>query len=381
MTIRLAGPNDFEAAITEIGDADRVAVDTEFHAEGRFLPELFLLQVRVPSGNTWMFDAKGDGGIRRLGPVLCGRPWVLHAGQQDLRILQAWFGALPDVVYDTQIAAGLLCERYPEGYASLVHRYLGSTIEKVERLSDWSARPLRPEQLAYAAADVQLLFALWDRLVEDLTALDRLSVVQAACADRLPPASPKTAAPSWRNLMAVPALDDPSVKALEALAAWRRTQAVDNNMPERSVLGDGLMIQLSRARPDSIRALRANRRMPKSVVRRHGEAIVGVMRAVAADPAPAPLVARFRTPEWRRLDWLDCFAQCLARDESWSANLVLPRPLLAELACATPLDRESLDARLGWRSALAGAQLWEAMAGQVTLSFGADVARGPAVRE
>ena len=162
MPICLARPKDYPAAMREIARAEWVGLDTEFHAERRWLPRLFLLQVQVPGGTTWLFDPLEDGGIRPLGDLLCERPWVVHAGHQDMRILHAWFGRLPEVVLDTQIASGLLGLHYPQGFSSLVHERLGREVEKREQLSDWSRRPLDQKQIDYAAADVVLLEPLWE---------------------------------------------------------------------------------------------------------------------------------------------------------------------------------------------------------------------------
>jgi ribonuclease D len=374
MNVRLARTSDLPAAIAEIAAAPRVGIDTEFHAEGRWIPELFLLQVHIPGGTTWLFDAKASGGIRSLGEVLCSRPWVLHAGNQDLRILSAWFGGLPDVVLDTQVAAGLLCERFPEGYASLVSRYLDRVVEKQQRLSDWSVRPLTSAQIDYAAADVLLLFDLWEAMEQELQAQGRYSVVEAACTARrakvLDPPGPEEA---WRALHAVPALDDDSLRTLKALAAWRRRLAVDRDSQERSVVGDGLLVQLSRARPRSVSDLRGNRRMPKSVVRRFGEDICSIVREVADNPPEAPKTARYRTPSRRRLTWLECLARGLGRDGGWAHALVLPTLMLEDLALNPPADREALASLLEWRDALVGDDLWAALTGGIALSLGSDV--------
>ena len=373
MSVRLARPRDFTEAIAEIDSAPHVGVDTEFHAEGRWIPQLFLLQVHVPGGTTWLFDPLVDGGIRTIGDVLCGRPWVVHAGHQDMRILHAWFGRLPEQVLDTQVAAGLLCERFPEGYASLVQRYLGSLVEKKQRLSDWSARPLTEAQIDYAAADVLLLFDLWERLESDLRQRGRLHLVQEACRERRA-AALQTAGDgeAWRGLNAVPALDDDALKAVRALSVWRRRLAIDRDSQERSVIGDGLLVQLSKARPATLAELKANRRMPKSVVRRYGADIVRVV-GEASSQTGVPLVARYRTAEWRTLAWLECYAQALGREGSWASDLVLPRRLIESLATRPPRRREELTERLGWRDELVGDQLWAGMAGEVALGLDGDV--------
>ena len=72
------------------------------------------------------------------------------------------------------------------GYYSLAataHRWLGVVVPKDEQISDWLARPLRAEQLAYAAQDARVLLPLHAAL--DLAVaeagLERISRIEADC--------------------------------------------------------------------------------------------------------------------------------------------------------------------------------------------------------
>ena len=68
--------------------------------------------------------------------------------------------------------------------ASLAERLAGARLAKGDRLTDWTRRPLRPEQRAYAAADVEYLFTIHDALIERLTAAGRLEWALDECAER-----------------------------------------------------------------------------------------------------------------------------------------------------------------------------------------------------
>ena len=57
MSHRTARPDDVRAFLDELRRCTRIAVDTEFHAERRYLPQLHLVQIQVDGGRTWLFDA------------------------------------------------------------------------------------------------------------------------------------------------------------------------------------------------------------------------------------------------------------------------------------------------------------------------------------
>ena len=89
-----------------------------------------------------------------------GRVKVVHAARQDLEVLYLAGGRVPLPVFDTQIAAALVGLAPQIGYAELVARQLGHSIDKGQTRTDWSRRPLTAEQLAYAADDVHHLLEL-----------------------------------------------------------------------------------------------------------------------------------------------------------------------------------------------------------------------------
>ena len=64
----------------------------------------------------------------------------------------------------------------------LLERVLKVQIRKDQTYTDWTRRPLKPEQLAYARADVAHLLALHDRLRADLERRGRLAWVDGGAA-------------------------------------------------------------------------------------------------------------------------------------------------------------------------------------------------------
>ena len=117
--------------------------------------------------------------LEPLGEVLDGPGLVvMHAAGQDLEVMLRECGTVPRRMFDTQIAAGFLGMRSPS-LAALHERILGMRLGKGDRLTDWLRRPLEPNQLAYAASDVEHLLEIYDALVADLEARSRTEWAEA----------------------------------------------------------------------------------------------------------------------------------------------------------------------------------------------------------
>jgi ribonuclease D len=95
---------------------------------------------------------------------------VMHHAMFDLRFLVHRWQATPSHVVCTKIAAKLV---HPDAnadeysLAALVRRYFGVTLDKGQRLSDWTTGTLDASQLRYAADDVRYLWALYERLDDE----------------------------------------------------------------------------------------------------------------------------------------------------------------------------------------------------------------------
>lgn len=355
-----------------IRQAPRVAVDTEFHAERRYHPHLYLLQVGLPDGTVFLLDPEIEGVIEGVVDALRETPWIVHAGRQDLRILAPILGGLPDSILDTQIAAGLLAPRFPASYASLVETWLGRSLDKASTLSDWSRRPLRPEQLQYAADDARLLPELWATLAAALGERGRLELAEAACADAraeaITPADPDDA---WRDLAARQVVDGPGLAVLQELCAWREALALEEGTPARSVLSDGLVVDLARRRPTTVNRLLSNRRFPRRVAKRLGDELIERVQRAAARPEWGwPRVVRPQSDEERALHFLQLALETAGARDGWSRRLVAPDLLLEDILLHDlPRDVSPVERLAPWQRALAGDALEAAVSGSASVNL------------
>lgn len=78
---------------------------------------------------------------------------AIHNAGFDAVKLERHYGIRTSPVHDTMLAARRSGEKGCS-LKDLVGRHLGIALDKTEQRGDWSVRPLRPEQLRYAALDV-----------------------------------------------------------------------------------------------------------------------------------------------------------------------------------------------------------------------------------
>lgn len=382
MATRLATAADVPVLRDLIARAPRVAVDTEFHAERRYVPRLLLVQVALPGGDTWVIDPLVPGLLSELAEPLRGTDWIVHGGQQDMRLLHAALGGLPSRVLDTQIGAGLLAPDFPAGFATLVTRWLGIVVDKSATLSDWSRRPLTPAQLDYATRDAELLPPLWDRIEGALRAKGRLDACLAACdearrAELDPPADDAL----WSAIHGATNLSRADAAVAQELAAWRERIARETDQPARSVLSDGLLLDLARRRPVDAGSMLTNRRFPKAVAKRYGEELAECIRRAASRPEWAwPRFVRGGSTQAAQVRFLGLWAEIHGRDTGLSPQLVLPRERLeAVILGGSPVEGPDLRAILGdWRADLIAAPLARALRGEIALRLARDGVRADA---
>lgn len=107
---------------------------------------------------------------------------VFHHAAFDLRFMAWSWRVQAQRVACTKVLSKIVNPAAPHDQHSLkplLERYLGVRITKDEQRSDWATSILRAEQVAYAAADVRHLVALFDLMTERAQAL---GVWELACA-------------------------------------------------------------------------------------------------------------------------------------------------------------------------------------------------------
>jgi ribonuclease D len=370
----IADPAELDQLIDRLVAADRYALDTEFHRERTYWPQLALVQV------AWAASGTSPAGVALIDPlevdvapfarVLDGSgTMVAHASDQDLEVLERACGTLPKHLFDTQVAAGFL----GHGSASLTALaavFLEVRLPKGDRLTDWSARPLSPGQLRYAAADVAHLLDLTDAISARLVAGGRLGWAEEECAGVLTrqfgPGDPQRA---WWKLRDSRQLRGPARGVAQEVAAWRELRARETDQPVRFVLPDLAVQAIAHSQPSTSPALRQIRGLDSRHLR--GPVPEQILAAVDKGrrlPEGALQLPPVEEPE-RGMKPAVALAAAwvaqLARDQKIDASLLATRNDLVGYLRSESTSRLAQ----GWRASMVGQPLARLLHGDAALAF------------
>jgi ribonuclease D len=275
-----------------------VTVDTEFMRERTYWPELCVVQL-AGEAEVAVVDALAPGlDLGALGALLADTAVekVFHAARQDIEIFVLRFGDVPRPLFDTQVAAMVAGFGDQVGYDSLVSAVTGGHIDKAHRFSDWSARPLSPAQISYAAADVTHLRRVYEHLRVRLDKEERLAWVAEEMALLSEPATyhpdpellwerlrPRT---SNRRMLGV----------LRAITAWREREAQRANIPRNRMLKDETLLEIAATAPETPEQLARARGITRGFAEgRIGSSLLAAVadaKALPEDALPAAPTAR-----------------------------------------------------------------------------------------
>ena len=364
--------SELRAVVDALLEEPRYALDTEFHRERSYRPEVALIQIAWPGGLALIDPLAVEVGC--MAEVLAaGGLMVAHAATQDLEVLEQSCGVVPGRIFDTQIAAGFVGGGTP-ALASLYEAEIGWRPPKADRLSDWLIRPLKKTQLDYAASDVVHLLEIHDKLSARLHSMGRQSWAEEEF-DLLLERSRRMnrAEDAWSKLKDVGHLRRRDLPVLRAVAMWRENRAAQINQPVRHVMSDMIIVSIARAAPRTVSDLAQVRGVGGGVAQ--GRLGRGILQAVT-EGLESDWLPPQRPPH--RNDALKRLRPAIGLVSSWVGQLARERliepSLLATRADIEALIRGDTDARLlqGWRSELVGEPIRRLVAGEAALALDGD---------
>jgi len=269
-----------EKAKKAVRAAALVALDTEYDSFRYFHEKLCLIQVQT-GAKTWLLDPLAGLDISFLGEVLAdpGVLKILHAGDNDIRILKRDYGFAFNNIFDTHRAALLLGFRLLS-LATLLEQYLGISLEKKQQRSRWDLRPLSGDQLDYASLDTVHLADLYRKLAADLRekGLEKEAARAFAeiCAAAWQPK--KLDSMAHRRIRGYQTLTTGQKDRLRRLFRWRFEKSREINRAPFMVLPDQHLLGLAMLEDAVPGALTAPGLLSPEKAARFGAELIGILR-------------------------------------------------------------------------------------------------------
>ncbi|MBQ7633851.1 MAG: ribonuclease D [Alphaproteobacteria bacterium] len=268
-----------------------ITVDSEFIREHSYYPKLCLIQVACEQDSA-IIDPLSSTDLSAFFAILQNPDIVkiFHSGRQDIEIFYNLTGHTPKNVFDTQIAAMVCGFAENIGYGNLVREITHVDLDKSQRLTDWSLRPLDESQLQYAICDVTYLIDCYKYLVSYMKENHRENWVDEEI-NQLCDESGYCIKPENAWLRVKHNVHSPHfLAALKYLAEWREWRAQKFNTPRSGILRDEVLLNIASAAPKNIEELKNVRNLKKEVINgKLGAEIIDALNIARRNPMPADI--------------------------------------------------------------------------------------------
>ncbi|MBL7985244.1 MAG: ribonuclease D [Flavobacteriales bacterium] len=333
-----------------------LALDTEASSFHRYRERICLIQLSTRT-KTWLIDPLTVDDMSALGKALAEptTEWVIHDADYDLRMLKKMYGFRAVNVFDTMISVELLNE--PElGLAANLKKHFGVELNKKYQKADWSKRPLSSEMLAYAAMDTTYLIGLRDILKKELEEKGRFSWAQEEFEALVHiPFAPVEEEPAYLRMKGAKALKPRQLAVLRELHAWRESVAEKMDRAPFMVLGNDVLLDVSKEPPADLAGLAARKGVGESILARSGTAIMKAIETGLSLPKEdwprIPRPKRYeRDDDYEdRLKRLKQKRDTIATARDLRQGIVCPNHVLMDIARLLPGDAKALRAISGLR--------------------------------
>ena len=348
-----------------------ITVDTEFLRETTYYPLLCVAQI-ASADEAAVIDALAPGiDLKPFFDLMADEKVikVFHAARQDIEIVWNMAKIIPHPIFDSQVAAMVLGYGDSISYDQLVQRITGDVLDKSNRFTDWTRRPLTDAQTTYALSDVTHLRDVYIKLAADLAKRGRTSWVEAEMGVLTSPETYRAdPANAWERLK-TRVRKPKELAVLMEIAAWREREAQTRDVPRSRVLKDDVLGDIATQAPTTIEKLGHLRSLPKGFERsRWGEAIVeAVQRGVDRDPKTLPRFERFKPAQngAATVELLKVLLRMTAESHGVAAKVIATVDELDRIAADDDAD---VPAMKGWRRELFGEKAIALKAGKLALA-------------
>jgi ribonuclease D len=349
-----------------------VTVDTEFLRETTYYPILCVAQMASPD-EAVVIDALAPGiDLASFFELMADERVlkVFHAARQDIEIVWHRAKLLPHPIFDTQVAAMVLGYGDSISYDQLVQRITGDQLDKSNRFTDWTRRPLSEAQVTYAVSDVTHLRDVYLALAADLGRRNRADWLAGEMSILTSPetyrAEPERAWTRLKTRIRKPK----ELAVLMEIAAWRGRGAQARDVPRGRILKDDAIADIVVQAPTTPERLATLRSLPRGFERSNlGQGIIeAVKRGLARDPKTLPRIERTKTAPngAATVELLKVLLRMTAEQNSVAAKIIAT---VDDLEAIASDDEADVPALSGWRRELFGEKALALKAGRLALAI------------
>jgi ribonuclease D len=258
-----------------------LCIDTEYDSFRYFHDKLCLIQIKAEE-KSYLFDPLNGVDLSFLAEPFADPAMlkVLHAGDNDIRLLKRDYGFAFSNVFDTHRAAAILGCHYLS-LSTLIKQFLDIDLEKKKKIqrSQWDIRPLSEEQLRYAVLDTAYLKPLYEKLAAEI----RTRGLEKEAAHAFAEITTAT----WQEkvfdvrghtrIKAYPILTAAQKKRIQRLYRWRFQKARELNRAIFMILSEQDLVNLVRMETLTPAGLKNEGGFSAERAARFGEEILSVM--------------------------------------------------------------------------------------------------------
>lgn len=363
---------DLAAVCERLARHPFVTVDTEFLRESTYYPLLCVAQMASMEESVVVDTIAPGIDLKPFYELMANESVlkVFHAARQDIEIVWHEAGLIPHPIFDTQVAAMVLGYGDSISYDQLVQRVTGDTLDKSQRFTDWSRRPLSEAQLAYAVSDVTHLRDIYLKLSADLAKRGRTDWVQEEMRVLTSPDTYRMDPDSAWERLKTRVRKPRELAILMEVAAWREREAQTRDVPRGRVLKDDVLAEVATHAPTSIDKLGNLRSMPKGLERSKWgqELIAAVNRGLARDPKTLPRIERSRSQSngAATVELLKVLLRMTSESHGVAAKVIATVDDLERIATEDEADVPALH---GWRRSLFGEKALALKSGRLALAL------------
>ena len=327
----------------------RVAVDLEADSMFHFQEKVCLIQL-ASEKQIFVIDPLQVKNLSPLKPVFASPDIqkILHGADYDIRSLYRDFKIRIRNLLDTEIACRFIGLN-ATGLNAVLQMFFQVKIDKQYQRKDWSKRPLPPDMLAYAAADVKYLIPMATILETKLQAKQRLEWVGEECQIlSLVKPGANSDGPLFLKCKGAGKLGPRSLAVLEALLVLRQEIARKKDKPLFKILSNKVLLGIADKKPFTLRRLQNTDLLSTRQLNMYGDDLVnGVREALKVPTQQLPTYPRMTSRRYpagvsERIKALKEWRDKQARALQLTPSLLFPRALLADIALHKPTSFKEL---------------------------------------